>query len=81
MLNNSSKVIIDPVRKQKALIASAAVRLAKALNDPLYEQYKMYRDKATELKRKLVLKYAKAIIKRLREKGINVKVDTRDFSQ
>ena len=81
MLNERTRIIIDPVKKQKALVASAAVKLAKTLNDPLYEQYKMHKEKAMELKRKLIMKYAKSVIKKLKEKGVNVKITPQDLSK
>jgi len=78
-LVTKTKVVYGPVRKQKMFIARQAVALAKAMNDPLYDAYIMYKNKALELKRKIILKYGREAIKALHEKGVPVKVNIQDI--
>jgi arabinogalactan endo-1,4-beta-galactosidase len=80
-LHVNSKRIVTAEAKQKALISSLAVKIAKQMGDPNYEKYKMYKQMATEMKKKILAKYAKAAIEALREKGVQLKVTAQDITQ
>ena len=53
----SSTVRITKKDKVAALSGLESLRLAKEKDDPLYKQYKMFRDKALKIKLKLRKKY------------------------
>ena len=74
MINQNTRTIITKEQKQKALIAAMAIKIAKQLNDPMYNQYKTYRDKYLELKAALIAKYAPMAIRALKEKGHQINV-------
>jgi len=78
-LNKTSVVKISAVAKQKRAVASNAMKLAKVMNDPLYEQYKTCKEKLMELKRKIIAKYAKKAVQAMKEKGHDVKVNPEDL--
>ena len=55
----SSKVSRSKMSKIKAAGGLASLRMAKETKDPLYVKYHMFRDKALELKRRLMKKYGR----------------------
>jgi len=79
-LVKATKRIVTAEAKQKAFISSLAIRIAKSMQDPDYEKYKFYKEQMQMLKKKLIKKYAKNVIKLLKEKGIRVKVGVKDFN-
>jgi len=78
-IDNTTKRTLTPEVKQKALVSALAIKMAKSQGDPLYDQYKMYMEKAKELKRKILMKYAEAVIKRMKERGIHMKIGKNDL--
>jgi len=75
-----SKRIQSAETKQKMYISSLAIRVAKSLHDPDYEKYKFYKEQLNVYKKKLIKKYAKSVIKMLKEKGVPIRVNVDELT-
>jgi|GEM_PF-4468672 len=60
-------VVRSKSAKLQAAAGSMAVQLAKAANDPVYKNFKMFRDKFYDAKKKIQDKYGKRAMMAVRK--------------
>jgi len=78
-LVKNTKRIVTAESKQKALITSLAIRLARQMGDPLYDKYKFDREKLKMDKKEIVKKYGPLAMKILKERGLHLKITLDDL--